>query len=369
MKTSSIAPLALLLPLSLVACGGSDDEGSPDESATECEYTLTEFDGDCQGLEDPDPNEGFQIHCGPTDYDNPDEMAEFLLDPGAEDTHCLYFNSPNEEVRYVSGYNSHIRPGGHHLIVYQQGSDREDGYGACSTGADARFFVGANQPTIEAEIAGGMPEYAGAALKLDPQVQFAAELHMLNVTDEVALREFWVNMSYLPEQEVQVLLDPIFFIGGSGMNIAPGTSSLEGGLATAPQDLTIVALTGHMHSHGQRFSVYKMNGGADPTLLYETTEWNEPGQMAFSDSVDNPATEEESFTNRVSNGAWGASGVIKIVQGEQLRWECDFQNDEEFPLVFGDSAITDEMCNLFGFYAPSMGTPWRAFGLRPLTPL
>ena len=39
----------------------------------------------------PDPSVGFQVHIGPTDYNNPDEINKFLFEPGMESSECWTF--------------------------------------------------------------------------------------------------------------------------------------------------------------------------------------------------------------------------------------------------------------------------------------
>jgi hypothetical protein len=58
------------------------------------------------------------------------------------------------------------------------------------------------------------------------------------------------------------------------------------------------------------------------------------------------------------------SGVQYIKKGEAIDWECEIENDDNFELTFGNKAYEQEMCNLFGYYTPSMSAqPWRCLNL------
>ena len=47
--------------------------------------------------------------------------------------------------------------------------------------------------------------------------------------------------------------------------------------------------------------------------------------------------------------------------GDTIEWECEIQNDDvPQGITFQNAVFTGEMCNLFGEYAPSIGSPWRA---------
>ena len=41
-------------------------------------------------------------------------------------------------------------------------------------------------------------------------------------------------------------------------------------------------------------------------------------------------------------------------------WECEIVNKQNVTLTFGNEVYTKEMCNMFGMYAPSFGSAWRA---------
>ena len=68
----------------------------------------------------------------------------------------------------------------------------------------------------------------------------------------------------------------------------------------------------------------------DGTTIYEASTWSEPPTKTY----DPP---------------------IALADGTKLSWKCQFQNDTGSHLVFGESADTNEMCVLTGFYYPAPG--------------
>jgi hypothetical protein len=111
--------------------------------------------------------------------------------------------------------------------------------------------------------------------------------------------------------------------------------------------MKLLQVTGHMHSRGQHFEAAVIPGGdagsaaddasaidaaavgdAGARLLYSSDTWNEPGSLDLT-----PA--------------------LQIGGGDIIRYYCTFENDTDAAFVYGQSAATNEMCNLFGVYYPS----------------
>jgi hypothetical protein len=257
------------------------------------------------------------------------------------------------------------------LIVYTGSSVSapDNTLGDCDQGTDMRFFVGAQSGLsadgvrLDVPLTGERqaPENDGYGQRLPPNTRVAFQAHYVNTSTEPILREAWVNFHYLPAEEVQVVMDPIFFIGGLGMSIAPGTEKTVvaaehcGIPEDGPDEVRVMGVSAHMHAHGLRFSAYKVGTGGERELFYQTFDWEEPLNAQFDSGHDNPALDPSGGRD----GAWTGTFILK--KGESISYECEYYNDLETPLEFGDKAYTGEMCNLFGWYAPSMGEPWSCY--------
>ena len=357
----------------LAGCSDANDSSEPSQQAPGYAY-----DGKCQiesgqagdelCLGVPDRADGFQLHYGPDRYDAA-SIEPFLLAPGEELTDCLYMTTPNEETTFWSEYHLRARTGTHHVIVYAGHAGPPDGtLGACELSTDMHFFVGAQSGldekgvTLDVPLPGAReaPENEGYAQRLDPHARIAFQMHYVNTGTKPILREAWVNFHYRSSSEVKVVMDPIFFIGGLGMDVQPGSHEVVEARgctlsASGPDQLRIMGLTGHMHAHGLRFSAWKVGRDGTRALVYDTYDWEEPLNAQFDSTHQNPAPRPGAR----SEGAW--SGLLTIERGESLDWECEVSNDLATSLRFGNKAYTGEMCNLFGWYAPSYGEPWSCY--------
>jgi hypothetical protein len=184
----------------------------------------------------------------------------------------------------------------------------------------------------------------------------AIQLHYINTGTEPVLREAWVNVVYTDPADVKTLMEPIFFLAGVAMNIAPNTEKIIKGTGYASKDLRVIGATGHFHAHTVRFSAWHVTGG-QRNLIVEDYDWHEPSNFQFDSVHMNPAPDP------VKKTAGGWSGILNVKQGERIEWECHVINDSNVTLTFSNEVYTGEMCNLFGFYAPSMGGPWSAYNL------
>jgi hypothetical protein len=335
--------------------GGASSSGG---NVTECNIN-TGYPGDELCILPPDPSKGFQLHYGPSSYDDA-AVQPFLIEPGGETTDCYFVKTPNTQMVYTFEYHGRMRPGSHHLIVYAQDNGNvPDGLASnCNQGADARFFVGSQTPTVDIPLPGmaQAPENKGLAMELQANTQMALQLHYINTTQEPMLREAWVNMMYSDPATVTQIAEPIFFLAGIAMNVAPNTEKIINGSGTAPQDLRVLGITGHFHAHTVRFSAWHVVAG-QKTLILEDYDWHEPTNLPFDSVNMNPQADP------VQKIPGGFSGILNIKKGERIEWQCHIINDSMTTLTFDNAVYTGEMCNLFGFYTPSIGGPWRAINL------
>lgn len=337
----------------------------------------TEYLNDDLCLEPPPADMGYQLHYGPDDYDNPDEVAKFVLEPGGEDLTCQFRFTSNQEERYIAEEHTRLRSGTHHMIVW--GSHQEvanppaDGTlldSGCQVELNYIFFTGAQAalgpeggvqdipiPGAKAE---NPPENEGLASKILPHSSVGMEMHYINTTDKPLLKEAWINEIYTPEDEVKQIMDPIFFIGGLGMNVQPKSQEIvKAGPCEQPPDTSepvrVLGITAHAHSHTHRMSAYINHADGTSDLIYESYTWEEPLNAQFDSVHEHPEP-----GNGMVDGAY--SGIMTLDPGDTFSWECDVRNNDlDIPLVFANKADTAEMCNIFGFMTPGVGGNWGCF--------
>jgi hypothetical protein len=351
---------------------GRDASAQPDKcvdewGAVRCKVD-TGYPGDELALCEPDPEDGMLIHFGPQDYTNPDDMSRFLLPAGSEEEFCLYVNTPNTATKYFSTYHGRMRPNSHHLIVTipQEHHDTQTLPWKCGPQIRDRWLFGSQDPQIDVGHEEGLlspedPDY-GLAHDIPPATTLLLDFHNVNTTPDEMLREAWAVLRYMPEDEVRVKSDMIAFYQ-LRIDIPPlGQATTERLRCSVPRDASgaeqevyLGLVTGHAHERLTRFSVWHDLLDNTSELIYETRDWVEPGNAVYRDAVANPALPLE------PGQAWGGkSGYVKILPGETVSFECEYQNNLNETVGFGETSH-DEMCNVFGHYFPSAGGMWNCF--------
>ncbi len=403
LRSLSSATVALTALVS-VACGGGSSQGpgtTPGASTEGCSPTgdipcyvgkaepcanyHTDWDGDEYCMKPPD--HGYQLHVGPTDYSNPEEVAKYILPPGgitANDPRakilgtgqpdvdfCYNMKTPNAEPFYSNQYYSHMRPGSHHQIIFALGGPVPDSTGVqdCSSRNEAvlggaTFLAGATRAVQDAAMFGGAPEDARIASETAAHQQVSINLHFVNITDKPKMMEIWVNMIAIdfPPEEITQRIKAIEWYGGVGMDIPPGAhETLQGGADSScqpPGELRILGVTGHVHASTTRFAMFMQRAGeTTKTQIFEDYDWTEPTVFRFNSTTTNtppdPAAKAPGST---------ISGQLLAHPGDSFTWECDVVNKRQVNLTFSDRAYDGEMCNVFGmFAATNPQDPWSCF--------
>jgi hypothetical protein len=346
------------------------------DKAEPCDDFHTDYPGDDLCLKPP--TNGFQLHVGPDEYDNPDTLQKWILPPGGfpgqgpDINWCYYVKTPNDQPIYTAEYYAHMRPGSHHYIMFGVNADVPDSTGPDSCAArdaqvagGANFLSGATREVQNAAMFGDAPEDKGLGSPIEAHAQLNMNLHFVNIGDAPVLEEIWVNMIEKPADEVTNIVKAIEWLGGLTMAIPPHQNqTLQGpGAAgcTSPADIDsvrILGVTAHMHANTVRVSMYHQAPGAtDKELVFDDFNWSEPTVWLFNSKIQNPAPDRTA-----SRSGSAMNGVFNVTPQDKFTWECQVENQTDSTLVFSDKAYTGEMCNVFGMYAsPVAKAPWSCF--------
>ncbi|HVU04785.1 MAG TPA: hypothetical protein VHE30_23695 [Polyangiaceae bacterium] len=368
-------PVALALTSFLVACGstdhdanqgaangtgggsnvggdgnsGGDGNGSGGSGPEGACNLNSGFEGDDLCIPPPSPDEGIQIHVGPTSYDDPDAIAPYLLDAGDENVRCYNAKLPQSDFYYLKQQNR-MRSHSHHMLIFVAKATglTEGPTAACDITGGLASIPGSQTPARDFPDQLG-PEDAGIGRYL-PQADMATfQLHYVNTTTEPVLREAWVNIYKKPKEEVTTPLQSIFLVGDLTVNIpahTQQTTTLEFS-PNLPGETRIFAMNGHMHAHTERFTVWRERG-TDSEQIYQSFDWQEPAELTFNTVVQNPVANEATKIDG------GISGMFTLMPGDKLKWSCDVNNTLDTAIHFANEAETAEMCLLAGAY---IGTP------------
>ncbi len=162
----------------------------------------------------------------------------------------------------------------------------------------------------------------GVGIRIPRGAVFDLNSHFVNLRGrETLMGEVYVNLYEAPAgaalQTAEPLFDSNFFI-----NVPPGQTTATSQTWTTDQPIKVIALSSHMHRHGERFTIATLRDGKQ---VYESTAWDDPKVLNL-----NPP--------------------LALQPGDGFRYTCTHSNkDRDVPLRFGFTS-EDEMCIMFGYY-------------------
>lgn len=331
----------------------ADEQTWPDPRGG-CPGLNSGFPGDQACIAPPPAAEGIQIHVGPKNYADPAEVAQFVMHPGEESSECWSYHTPNAEDVYFQGWTLSGRPGTHHIFNSMLKVEVADG-GGFHVCVDAGL---GNSPDRLGSLPGAAkpymprtpiaPENEGLGQLLPAKTPGEADMHYFNAGDKDLLREFWLNLYFIPKEQVTQEAIEVRGMGGLGwvgLPILPGTDAVYQYECPVNADGRLLSMLGHYHAHGKRSTVSIRRASGMREQIYEMYDYNNAAIFPFDSVTTNPP-----LTGK-SDGA--LSGRIDVKAGDVIEWECHIINDSQIPLTYSNSVQEGEMCNIFG---TSIGT-------------
>jgi len=307
------------------------------------------YPGDEYCILPPPEGKGIQIHFGPKDYKDPEEIAKYLIKPGEEYNAYGLATIPGAGERWYNYTQIRMRPGSHHLInqMVQETEDIPDGFivddlGKPKLGCPGRAVGGfpGTQNLIRNMPPGGQhaPENKGIGSRLLPDTRLCVNHHGYNYgTDDPQLRDVWINIWFVPKEEVTQPTIPVFVMAGPFGAIEPYSQEILKASATVTGEGRITNLFGHRHAWTTRFAVWK-----NEDLVYDSWDWEESVAFNYDSITENPPLNPDAK----KDGA--VSGELPLTAGDKISIECDIDNQSDNTLTFRNELYTGEMCILFG---------------------
>jgi hypothetical protein len=246
-------------------------------------------------------------------------LAPFTVAPGGERYVCQNFANPfGGGDGAIHAFASHLTPGAHHMLLFYQPSASDGPLADCSGSEFAPGPYGSQRP----DDALTFPD--GVAAVVAPSDGFRVQAHYLNATPAPLDVTVTITMARVDESTV-VDRAAVLFFSNSAINVPAGASGVVvSKTCTVPFAANLVQATGHMHQHGRDFTAT----AAGATLFTSTV---------YSDVT--PAL---------------YAPPLALPSGTAVTFACTYDNsDGTTPLVFGDSAITDEMCIFSAQFYPA----------------
>lgn len=295
---------------------------------TACEKTFdydpSEIPNDFTAL--PAPNSGFQIH-----------VPAFPVPANFEREWFMRLPIGNTEGIYVTQFQSHCRPGTHHLVAYgyedenapnqppigvMRDQNRADGRGnfRSNFNMDINFFTAQSE-----EFTITMPP--GMAVYLQGGATMDLNSHYYNRTNETQFGEVYLNVSTVDSSEVNTILYTELVDNGDELSLPPHatTTIVHTEMATDQHHMLLHSITSHMHKRGRLFKVFVVGGSRDGELLLECNDYKHPPQIF----LDTP---------------------LVIEPGIGLRTEVTYENETDRTITFGVTT-EDEMGIAFFLYS------------------
>jgi hypothetical protein len=278
----------------------------------ECDL-HTKWAGDEYCIKPPPADKGFQIHVGPSNYDNPE--AQFIMQAGTETVENLPATSGNKTDVFYYYRQYRMRPGTHHLILSSSGLGGKR--------------IGGSQNLSRDNPENGVisPENKGVGIKLAASTPLNVNLHYMNFTSKPILKEAWINIWYRDPSEVTEAASEMYSF--APINVPAGAHVLLHGSCPITGTGRILTHYGHRHANNIRFSTWRTRGG-QKELIYEDYDWEDPLTLEYSSSVKNTPA------NPAAKMPGGWSGMLDLQPGDTIEFEC------------ANEAENDEMCILIG---------------------
>jgi hypothetical protein len=267
--------------------------------------------------------------------------VQFTLDvtlpAGAERLECMYAAMPSDRgVIAVPSAESHYTPGSHHLLAYRTDLtsipfDRH-GIWDCTNDAswiqhDRGSYYEAQQPDSHRELP------PGVAHEFQPGEVILLQSHYVNTTDaaiaaHVVLTLHTVELATITQQAGSIIF--------SNLNILiPAHSKWRVTMSCKlPQDIHPAELWSHMHKQAVSFIATSDDATAGTALgnsLYTELDWSEPQPRIYP-----------------------GDPPITLHAGTNITFTCDYENNTNKLISYGESAQTNEMCIFHGIYWPRM---------------
>lgn len=266
------------------------------------------------------------------------KVDSFAVSPGSERELFVFRRLGNANELYVTRIQSRMRPGSHHLLLYTFDENRTSFPCNLRPPADAVrdirnadgtmnivnmlpmachvYFAGAMTPDFDYRFP------PGVALRLPANAALDFNVHYVNRAPIDLPGEAFANLYTADRAQVQTV--------ARTLNLANTSFSLPAKQRTTIRTVfpmsvrtTVLGLTSHMHSMGERYEIRVRRADASEVTVYVNTDWEHPGFTNF----DTP---------------------IVLQPGDALVSVVTFNNVTDRAIGFG-LLSTDEMNIIFGY--------------------
>ena len=273
----------------------------------------------------PVPTSGVQFHLGPWDVAPNFEREFFYYEP-----------LNNDQALFVNRVDMAMRPGSHHLILYdlsddipeilvpdpQVFRDIRDANGnyipsTLMITSHLNFVTGTQWPLMTYHYP------PGVALRIPAGTGFDINAHYVNRSSQIIQGEIYANLHTVDSSQVEHVAERLF-MNNLDINLPPQASTTLTKTFVVDEKVQIFQLFSHAHEHMTDFRVFIDGGPRDGELVYIAYDWEHPPILEL-----NP--------------------TLTLEAGQGLRLQATYNNDTNSTINFGFLS-SDEMMILFGAY-------------------
>ena len=279
------------------------------------------------GAGDGPPAHGFQLVSPSVD-----------ISPGGDLTYCYYFHTPNTSDLSIQRWVSHMTAGSQFMIVYLTSTDLQTPGTLSTTNCGMASVVGpvwlyaATSPDAETTLPADDGQGNAIGQPIAASQSGFIQMHYVNTTSAVIHAHVELD-AYAYDDGVPVTpAGPFIAINRridlpSGSATSPTTGMVNGTCDVLPDNgkiPTFFKVTTHTYKQSTHTFVKDVD-----TTIFDSTSWADPGATR-----------------------WDAPPFYIFASG-QLTYQCEYLNPNNYSIVNGNDAATDEMCMAIGFYFPS----------------
>jgi hypothetical protein len=246
---------------------------------------------------------------------------------GTELTECTYLKLPSKRDMAVNRVKIKVTGGSHHVHLYRPqdpSMDVADHAEACNFALDFNVWqlvLASQQLLLDWKLPNGVAFHFRAGEQLVAQTHFVDNGLLTTPTGNG-----WAifNLYSIPPRKVKSYAGA-FFGQDRDVVVPPHATSTATTRCVFPKQVKLLALTGHYHYRGTRFTAGTWDGTSGEQI-YQQDGYLDPPFVRFGEDA-------------------------PLVSG--LQWECTYDNPTDETFTFGPFTDKNEHCNLFAFYYPT----------------
>ena len=243
----------------------------------------------------------------------------FTVPPNSEVYKCQDFANPFQgQAVDINRYDLEMSLGSHHMLLFYSPGATDGPLIDCPQGGlqQGPYTFGAQSPKATQTY----PDGVGAAIPA--AMGFTVNAHYVN-TGSTALQGLVKVTMFVARPGITTQHAGVLSFILTSISIPPTNQPYPvTGTCSIPTDVNVLWTGAHMH---QRATQFIATSGS--TTLYQTDQWSEPPSLAFSPP-------------------------LALAANSNVTWTCTYVNDTGNTLTFGESALTNAMCNFSATFFP-----------------